>query len=94
MRAALVEEIRAQGLDKEVRVIETGCFGLCEAGPVMVIYPEAVHYCRVVPDDVKEIVEEHLRKGRIVDRLLYKGEAQVRVCRLGGRLISIVGRRE
>ena len=68
VRTTLVEEIRSQGLDKEIKVIETGCFGLCEAGPVMVVYPEAVHYCRVSPDDIKEIVSEHLRKGRVVKR--------------------------
>ena len=76
VRTTLVEEIRSQGLDKEIKVIETGCFGLCEAGPVMVVYPEAVHYCRVSPDDIKEIVSEHLRKGRVVKRLLYKGDAE------------------
>ncbi|NLA59350.1 MAG: NADH-quinone oxidoreductase subunit NuoF [Firmicutes bacterium] len=75
VRVALVDEIRAQGLEREIKVVETGCFGLCEEGPVMVVYPEAVHYCRVTPQDVKEIVEEHLRKGRVVGRLLYKGEA-------------------
>ncbi|NLY29164.1 MAG: NADH-quinone oxidoreductase subunit F, partial [Firmicutes bacterium] len=75
VRAALVDEIRAQGLEREIKVVETGCFGLCEEGPVMVVYPEAVHYCRVTPEDVQEIVEEHLRKGRVVARLLYQGEA-------------------
>lgn len=75
LRTALVEEIEKQGLEQEIKVVETGCFGLCEEGPVMVIYPEAVHYCRVSPGDVGEIVDEHLRKGRVVNRLLYKGEA-------------------
>ena len=75
VRAALVDEIRAQGLEREIKVVETGCFGLCEEGPVMVVYPEAVHYCRVTPQDVEEIVEEHLRKGRVVARLLYQGDA-------------------
>lgn len=75
VRTALVDEIRAQGLEREIKVVETGCFGLCEEGPVLVVYPEAVHYCRVTPQDVKEIVSEHLRKGRLVSRLLYKGDA-------------------
>ncbi len=75
VRTALVEEIEKQGLEQEIKVVETGCFGLCEEGPVIVVYPEAVHYCRVSPGDVEEIVEEHLRKGRIVNRLLYQGEA-------------------
>lgn len=54
----------------EVKVVKTGCFGLCEKGPIMVVYPEGATYSRVTPEDVKEIVEEHLVKGRIVKRLL------------------------
>lgn len=74
IREALVDELKARGLDREVKVVETGCFGLCEQGPIMVVYPEAVHYCHVTLQDIPEIVEEHLRKGRIVKRLLYQGE--------------------
>jgi len=68
----LNEEIKAVGLEKEVNVIRTGCFGLCALGPIMVVYPEGAFYSRVTPDDVKEIVDEHLLKGRIVKRLLYQ----------------------
>ena len=68
----LKEEIRAHGLEKEVNVIRTGCFGLCALGPIMVVYPEGAFYSMVKPDDVPEIVEEHLLKGRIVKRLLYQ----------------------
>lgn len=68
----LNEEIRAQGLEKEVNVIRTGCFGLCALGPIMVVYPEGAFYSRVTPEDVPEIVSEHLLKGRIVKRLLYQ----------------------
>ena len=68
----LKEEIRAHGLEKEVNVIRTGCFGLCALGPIMVVYPEGAFYSMVKPDDVSEIVEEHLLKGRIVKRLLYQ----------------------
>ena len=68
----LNEEIKAQGLDKEVNVIRTGCFGLCALGPIMVVYPEGAFYSRVTPEDVPEIVSEHLLKGRIVTRLLYQ----------------------
>ena len=68
----LKEEIKAQGLDKEVNVIRTGCFGLCALGPIMVVYPEGAFYSRVTPEDVPEIVSEHLLKGRIVKRLLYQ----------------------
>lgn len=58
------------GLDKEIKVVKTGCFGLCAEGPVVVIYPEGVMYYRVSPDDVKEIISEHLLKGRYVHRLM------------------------
>jgi len=60
-----------KGLDREVMLVETGCHGMCEMGPVVVVYPEGAFYCRVTPEDVPEIVEEHLYKGRIVQRLLY-----------------------
>ena len=65
-------EIKKAGLDKEVKVVKTGCFGLCEAGPVVIVYPEGSFYSRVKPTDVPEIVQEHLLKGRIVKRLLFK----------------------
>ena len=64
-------EIKARGLEEEVKVIRTGCFGLCALGPVVVVYPEGCFYSEVKPEDVAEIVEEHLLKGRIVQRLLY-----------------------
>lgn len=57
-------------LDKEVKIVRTGCFGLCAEGPIVVVYPEGSMYTMVRPEDVKEIVEEHLLKGRIVKRLL------------------------
>lgn len=59
-------------LDNEVKVVQTGCFGLCEEGPILVVYPEGTMYCRVAVTDAEEIVEEHLLKGRIVTRLLEK----------------------
>ena len=65
-------EIKAKGLDKEVQVIRTGCFGLCALGPIMIVYPEGCFYSEVKVEDVPEIVEEHLLKGRMVKRLLYK----------------------
>lgn len=69
---ALVQEIKNKGLDEEIKVVETGCLGISEVGPVMVVYPEGVTYCRVTVDDVPEIVEEHLLKGRVVQRLVYR----------------------
>ncbi|QIB27873.1 NADH-quinone oxidoreductase subunit NuoF [Caloranaerobacter azorensis] len=65
-------KIKEKGLDKEVKVVRTGCFGLCEAGPIVIVYPEGAFYSHVKVEDVEEIVEEHLLKGRIVKRLLYK----------------------
>lgn len=66
------EELAKKGLEKEVLVIATGCHGMCEFGPIVVVYPEGTFYSRVQPADVADIVEEHLYKGRIVTRLLYR----------------------
>ena len=68
---AMESELKKQGLENEVKVIRTGCFGLCALGPIMVVYPEGAFYSQVKVDDVPEIVEEHLLKGRMVKRLLY-----------------------
>jgi len=68
---AFEAELKAVGLEKEVKVVHTGCFGLCALGPIMIIYPEGSFYARVKAEDCKEIVDEHLLKGRIVSRLLY-----------------------
>ena len=76
------EEIVKQGLADEVKVVRTGCFGLCALGPVMIVYPEGTFYSRVKVEDVPEIVEEHLLKGRVVDRLVYReseGDEKVEV---------------
>ena len=63
--------IKIHGLENEVIVERTGCFGLCALGPICIIYPEASFYSQVKPEDVEEIVKEHLVKGRVVKRLLY-----------------------
>lgn len=70
------KDLAEKGLDKEVKVVRTGCFGLCEAGPIVIVYPEGAFYSRVKVEDVDEIVEEHLLKGRIVERLLHKDEEE------------------
>ena len=69
---AMAEEVERRGLENEVQVIRTGCRGFCAMGPVMIIYPEGIFYCQVQAEDVPEIVEETLIKGRVVDRLTYK----------------------
>ena len=66
------KKLEETGYDKEVQVIRTGCFGLCAAGPVVVVYPEGIYYSHVKPEDVEEIVNEHIIKGRPVQRLIYK----------------------
>jgi len=71
IQEALTNEIEAKGLAEEIKLVQTGCFGLCELGPIMIIYPEGTFYSRVTVEDVPEIVEEHLLKGRVVERLVY-----------------------
>ncbi len=68
---AFREQIDANGLTDEVKLVQTGCFGLCALGPIVIIYPDGTFYSSVKAEDVKEIVEEHLLKGRVVERLVY-----------------------
>ena len=67
----LESEIKKNGLETEVQVVKTGCFGLCALGPIMIVYPEGTFYSMVKEEDIPEIVSEHLLKGRIVSRLVY-----------------------
>ena len=60
IQEAFTENIKAFGLEEEVKLVQTGCFGLCALGPVVIIYPDGTFYSRVTPEDGKEIVEEHL----------------------------------
>ncbi len=71
IREAMERELIANGLADEVKVVQTGCFGLCALGPIMIVYPEGTFYSKVEVSDVPEIVSEHLAKGRIVKRLVY-----------------------
>ena len=64
-----IRQLTAMGLEKEVKVVKTGCFGLCQKGPIIAIHPDRVFYCQVQPEDVTEIVNEHIYKGRRVERL-------------------------
>ncbi len=81
MREALGRAIDAQGLADEVRIIETGCMGPCEHGPLVLVYPEGVLYKGVGVSDVEEIVRDHFLKGRLVSRLLFKSEEADRIIR-------------
>ena len=72
VKNALLEELVKRKLAEEIKVVETGCNGFCALGPIMVVYPEGVIYISLKPADIPELVEEHLIKGRIVDKLLYR----------------------
>ena len=81
IQQAFEENLAANGIKEEVKIVQTGCFGLCALGPVVIVYPDGTFYSQVTPEDVKEIVEEHLLKGRVVERLVYAdtGEEDVDV---------------
>ena len=69
--ANLRSELQKRGLDKDVRVIQTGCFGFCAQGPIVKIMPDNVFYVQVTPDDAAEIVEKHIVGKELVERLLF-----------------------
>ncbi len=71
VREALIKQLAEQGLENEIDVVQTGCFGFCSLGPIMVVYPEGTFYHHVKVEDVAEIVETHLKGGQLVERLLY-----------------------
>ena len=75
LKTALEKELAAKGLTEEIKIVMTGCFGLCALGPVMIVYPDGTFYSMVTPEDIPEIVEEHLLKGRPVERLEYHEQA-------------------
>ncbi|MBF8983356.1 NADH-quinone oxidoreductase subunit NuoF [Lutibacter sp. B2] len=66
------KELKKQGIENEVKLVKTGCFGLCEAGPIVIVYPEGTFYSHIKVEDISRITEEHLLKGIIVKDLLYK----------------------
>ena len=74
VKTELEKQLQLNGLTEEINVVVTGCVGSCDIGPIIMVYPEAVFYQKVTVEDVKEIVEEHLLKGRVVNRLMYKDE--------------------
>ena len=69
---ALESELKKQGLDKEVLVVRTGCFGLCALGPIMIVYPEGTFYAQATPEGVIRVVDEHIKNGNVCKDLLYK----------------------
>ncbi|MBE7089890.1 MAG: NADH-quinone oxidoreductase subunit NuoF [Clostridiales bacterium] len=76
--AKIIDEFNAQlkavGMEKDVLIVQTGCFGLCAVGPVVIVYPEEAFYSKIEVKDVKEIVEQHLVNGKICEQFLH-GEA-------------------
>jgi len=79
VQAALTREIKRRGLADEIKVVETGCLGISDKGPVMIVYPEGVTYCNITAVDIPDIVEEHLVKGRVVERLVYRDKTAAQV---------------
>ncbi|MBO7217840.1 MAG: NAD(P)H-dependent oxidoreductase subunit E, partial [Clostridia bacterium] len=71
IQSAFDEALAAKGLTEEVKIVQTGCFGLCALGPVVIVHPDGTFYSQVKPEDVEEIVSEHLLKGRVVEHLVY-----------------------
>ena len=71
IRDAFLKELQELGIQDEVQVFMSGCFGLCEKGPVVVVFPDMTFYAHMTEKDVKEICEEHLLKGRVVTRKAY-----------------------
>ncbi|MBR6783212.1 MAG: NADH-quinone oxidoreductase subunit NuoF [Clostridia bacterium] len=71
IREIFEKELKASGIENEVKIVQTGCFGLCALGPVVIVYPEGTFYSQVTTDDVAEIVNSHLVNGELVQRLVY-----------------------
>jgi (2Fe-2S) ferredoxin len=72
VKEAFAKELKKQKVDQEIKLGDTDCHDFCEMGPLVIVYPEGTFYVRVTPEDVPDIVEEHLINGKVVDRLLYK----------------------
>jgi NADH-quinone oxidoreductase subunit F/NADP-reducing hydrogenase subunit HndC len=69
---ALEDELKIQGIENEILVVRTGCFGLCSLGPIMIVYPEGTFYAQATPEGVRRVVKEHLKEGNVCKDLLYK----------------------
>jgi len=84
VKAALKEQLEKQGLQQEVRIVETGCNGFCAQGPVAIVQPEGIFYQKLAADDIPYLVEEHFLKGRPVEKFFYKEQA-------GAETIPVMG---
>ncbi len=83
IQQAFTDSLEKNGLTDEIKIVQTGCFGLCAMGPVVIVHPDGTFYSRVEATDVEEIVTEHLLKGRVVERLEYRDEAHKAAAELG-----------
>ena len=72
IRERLMDSIKERGLEAEIKVVVTGCMGPCSLGPMMIVYPEAILYCRLQPENVDVIVEKHLYQGIPVEDYFYR----------------------
>ena len=86
---AFEKNIAECGLEEEIKIVKTGCFGLCALGPIVIVYPDGTFYSRVTADDVKEIVSEHLLKGRIVSRLVYSDSETDKIVEKEAKNVSL-----
>ena len=73
---SLLHEAESQGVNSDLQIVKTGCFGFCEKGPIVKVLPDEAFYVEVKPDDANEIISENIVKGRMVDRLLYKDDSK------------------
>ncbi len=72
IKAALSEELKKMGLEKEIKIVLTGCNGYCAQGPVMVVYPDGIFYQSLTVEEVPKLVEEHFLKGRPYQKLMFE----------------------
>ncbi|MCK8823695.1 NADH-quinone oxidoreductase subunit NuoF [Fuchsiella alkaliacetigena] len=72
VKNALEDELNKNNLSEEIKLVQTGCHGFCEKGPIVITYPDGVFYCEIKPEDIEEIVTEHIKENNIVERLLYQ----------------------
>ncbi len=77
IKEKLIEQIARYNISEEINIIETGCMGPCDAGPVMLVYPEGIFYQHLKVDDIPELVEEHFMKGRPVKRLMLQDDENI-----------------
>lgn len=89
IKDTLIEELARWGIDKEIKVVVTGCMGPCSLGPMMIIYPEGTFYKKLTTDDVKEIVKQHLYLGNVVEHLLFEDEESIENISFFNRQIKI-----